>query len=1571
MTIHSHLAQQEVKLPKGLVGPKCTASISVAGVACNCLLDTGSQVSTLSLSFYQKNLRNHTVWPLNNLLEVEGANGQSVPYLGYVEVDMTFPKAITGIETKILTLALVVPDLRSNSQLPILIGTNTLDVLYEQCCERRTIKNSSALYGYKEILKTLKLRRNQNSSGRLGWVKLRSKKQKVIPAGQKVLLEGFACVNSINTEKWALLEQPRLSSLPGGLFLSSCLLSLPTHPPYKLPVFFKNETDHDVILPASCIIADLNVPHRVINGTFDKGNQCNKTYGSLATSYSASASQKKTTEKTELTFDFGDSPLPEDWKTRISQKLGEMSDVFACHDMDFGHTSKVKHHIKLKDETPFKQRPRPIHPQDFEAVRKHLQELLDTDVIRESESPFASPIVVVRKKNGDVRLCIDYRKLNLQTIKDAYALPNLEETFSALTGSKWFSVMDLKSGYYQIELEECDKPKTAFVCPLGFWEFNRMPQGITNAPSTFQRLMEKCMGNMNLKEVLVFLDDLIVFSETLEEHENRLLRVLHRLKEYGLKLSPEKCKFFQTSVRYLGHIVTQNGVETDPEKVCALKTWPRPNNLKELRSFLGFSGYYRRFVKDYSKIVKPLNELTSGYPPIRKGSKRIKPGCKYFNPKEPFADRWTPACQQAFDSIIEKLTSSPVLGFADPRLPYILHTDASTSGLGAALYQEQEGQMRVIAFASRGLSRSEARYPAHKLEFLALKWAVTEKFHDYLYGAPFSVITDNNPLTYILTSAKLDATSYRWLAALSTFSFDIKYRSGKQNMDADGLSRRPHGTLEDDIDSREESDRIQQFTSHHLSPPENVKLFTQDAIRAVCDRHTLQRNGDTEEDKFKLILVESLALEPEAVPDCFDQEGVSDGQITLPRMSNVDLVKQQKEDPVIGRVIALIESGNTFPTNLKYESPDLQLILRQWNHLELKHGILHRRRLDGKEVSYQLVLPEKLRSRVLESLHDEMGHMGIERTLDLVRSRFYWPRMAAAVEQKVKTCGRCVRRKAHPEKAAPLVNIQTTRPLELVCMDFLSLEPDNRDTRNILVITDNFTKYAVAIPTRDQKAATVAKSLWDHFVVHYGFPERLHSDQGRDFESHTIRELCALAGIRKVRTTPYHPRGNPVERFNRTLLSMLGTLKEKEKAHWRDFVKPLVHAYNCTRNEVTGFSPYELMFGRQPRLPIDIAFGLQPRGIEPKSHSQYVKNLRSYLEESYHIATENALKSAKTNKKRFDKLVRESTLQVGDRILVRNVSLRGKQKIADRWGADIHVVVKQMGELPVYVVRPENKDGPLRTLHRDLLLPCGFLPALEEKETTSGKTPVRRPRTRQNPFQDGENEPLHVESEDEDEYPLYLHKNPSMRDTRIIQVHDFYDPDRPTAVPISREEQVHAEDSDDPLPCTSSGLNPYAESFHPNAAGEREDIGDLPEVNPTSAEEQEDDTGNLPDMNPTNDEEQEVTGNLLEDLTDVNPSDDEKREEFNGTRNIAIEIETENTEENNPPCLDVNDTSVRRSTRSHRVPDRLEYQELGNPLSSVIQCLFHGLSTAIVNSLNGSEHHTRIKSLIPDAYQVV
>lgn len=1520
-------------LPRGLVGVKCTAQITVGNKRVSCLLDTGSQVTTVPWSFYQENLSNCPLKSLDNLLEVEGANGQTVPYLGYVELTLKFPREFLGTETEVPTLALVVPDLMNTPQ--VLIGTNSLDALYSNYVQQSASFPQSNFHGYRAVQKVLEARYKQASADVVGCIKFKGHVPEVVPAGCTVVLDGHVLVNCPHVGKCVALESPTSPALPGGLLVASCLHSLPTKKHQQLPVVLRNETQTDITIYPRTIIAELRAVQEVIKSGPVNSSTVNKELSACS----------------NLKFDFENSPLTPEWKKRITDQLNSMPEVFALHDLDYGHTNKVTHRIKLNDETPFKHRPRPIHPQDIDAVRKHLQDLLAAGIIRESESPFASPIVVVRKKDNSVRLCIDFRKLNSQTIKDAYALPNLEEVFSALTGSKWFSVLDLKSGYYQIEMEEADKSKTAFVCPLGFWEFNRMPQGITNAPSTFQRLMERCMGDLNRKEVLVFIDDLIIFSESLEEHESRLMHVLKRLKEYGLKLSPEKCKFFQTSVRYLGHIVSENGVETDPVKIEALKTWPRPRNLKELRSFLGFSGYYRRFIQDYSKIIKPLNDLTVGYPPLQKRHLQENKNKQYLDPKKEFGDRWNQPCQQAFDMIIEKLTSAPVLGFADPKLPYVLHTDASTTGLGAALYQKQEGQMRVIAFASRGLTRSESRYPAHKLEFLALKWAVTSKFSDYLYGTEFVVVTDSNPLTYILTSAKLDATSYRWLSSLSTYNFKLQYRAGSQNCDADGLSRRPHGELLDDPASQKERERIKQFTLHHLDEfGVEDSLILPEAIKAICDRH--QIGNSSHKCKFSnpsIALVESLALHADVLPNEFEQEN-EHGLPVIPYLSNEELKRQQRMDPDLKFIIDCLQR-NEKPSSSKDQSLAVTLWIREWSRLELRDGLLYRKKQDQESTHYQLALPVALRGTVLKSLHNDMGHMGMERTLDLVRTRFFWPKMSSSVEEKIKTCERCVRRKAFPEKAAEMMNIKTTRPLELVCMDFLSLEPDQSNTKDILVITDHFTKYAVAVPTRNQKAQTVARCLWENFLVHYGFPERLHSDQGRDFESSLIKELCLVAGIHKVRTTPYHPRGNPVERFNRTLLQMLGTLENKKKSCWKEFVKPLVHAYNCTRNDVTGYTPYELMFGRQPRLPVDLAFGL-PVDRSTKSHSQYVKDLKEGLRESYEIAIKNSAKVAQRNKRRFDKHVVVSTLDVGDKVLVRNLRLRGKNKLADKWEPDVYVVIRKAGDLPVYVVQPDGKTGPVRTLHRDLLRPCGYL-SENEIEEMSPPNVQRKPRTRSSSaleFAPKEHQ-MSDQSESEDD-SLYIRN--AGRQLESITT---------TVLPSSQSpvlvRNLPGIEPIEPLPVV---VNPEKETLPDSRLEEdltenqRDDVNEnfLPVLNPADIDPKE-----IEPERSGNSVEGQIHRRALElDPVDVSHSNDQNLHVKNVSSNQPIVDE------------DLDTSGPRRSKRQCRPPNKLEYHKLGNPLTLVIQSLLQGLSSAFTTSLEEPILTRDQPFVVPDPFPI-
>ena len=390
--------------------------------------------------------------------------------------------------------------------------------------------------------------------------------------------------------------------------------------------------------------------------------------------------------------------------------------------------------------------------------------------------------------------------------------------------------------------------------------------------------------------------------------------------------------------------------------------------------------------------------------------------------------------------------------------------------------------------------------------------------------------------------------------------------------------------------------------------------------------------------------------------------------------------------------------------------PETKQFLRIFNQLHIRRGVLYRiTEKDGEEVS-QLVLPSAFRKQALKGLHDDMGHLGRDRTLDLTRDRFFWPYMSSDVEKWIKRCNMCILRKSPVNIRAPLVSIKTSQPMELVCMDYLTLESSKGGYENILVIVDHFTKYAQAIPTKNQTAQTTANALFYSFLVHYGFLKRLHSDCGKSFVCHVIEELCKITGIERSTTTPYHPMGNGItERFNQTILNLLGTLEPKKKKDWKSHVGALVHAYNATRHDSTQHSPFYLLFGREPRLPIDVALDL-PETPGQKTYVKYVRDLREHLRNSYqHVVEENS-RASSDQKKYFDRKARASVLSPGDRVLIKILAHEGKHKIADRWSSDIYVVENQPNiDIPVYELKPE-KGGQMKILHRNHLLPIGCLP---------------------------------------------------------------------------------------------------------------------------------------------------------------------------------------------------------------------------------------------------------------------
>ena len=394
-------------------------------------------------------------------------------------------------------------------------------------------------------------------------------------------------------------------------------------------------------------------------------------------------------------------------------------------------------------------------------------------------------MVLVRKKDGSLRFCIDFHHLNAQTKKDAYPLPRMQETMESMVGTQHFSCMDLKSGFWQVKMDEESRQYTAFtVGSMGINEFLRMPYGLCNAPATFKHLMQNCLGELNLMYALIYLDNMIVYSKTEDEHLVRLRTVLERFMENGLKLKPSKCNFFRTEIDYLGHKVSMARMKLGTEGLKGIAEITPPATYTQVRKFLGAMGYFRHFIKGYAKIAKPLNDLLQGE------NSKLK-----SHPVRLLLDTLV-----AFQELKMKCLTAPVLAFADFKKPFLLETDASIEGLGAVLSQEQDdGRYHPVAYASRGLKGGKLKYHSSKLEFLALKWAMTEQFREYLQYQPFLVRTDNNPLTYVLTMPNLDAVGHRWVAAMAGYNFEIQYICRSDNKVADALSHIGGHLDEDDI----------------------------------------------------------------------------------------------------------------------------------------------------------------------------------------------------------------------------------------------------------------------------------------------------------------------------------------------------------------------------------------------------------------------------------------------------------------------------------------------------------------------------------------------------------------------------------------------------------------------------------------------------------------------------------------------------------------------------------------------------------------------------------------------------
>ena len=722
-----------------VIGECPTEEIIVKGRRLAALVDTGSQVTLMTQAAFRSLQHSVPLQSLAGWLNITAANGSDVPYDGVFWADVE----VRGV----VVPGILVQREDKPTDPPVLLGMNVLGQVLPPTPD---IKGIARLAGKDSVYVPLRSAASVRAIG----VGNHSKKEQL----REILVEPFA------------------SDLPKGLIVPPTL----TRVHGNIPMQVVNVADEGIFLKPRTCLGTIQVP----KGEVAPGSISVEQVGARRIHVSVNSVGREKAESCPVDLD-GVS-CSERVKEMLQDFIQGNADMFFQDDQDLGYTDRTTHSVHLRDDIPVASTFRRIPPSQYQEVKEHIQLVLDRNITQKSSSPYAAPVVVVRKKNNDVRLTIDYRKLNAKTIPDAFPLPRIDDSLDALGGARMFSTLDLASGYHQVAMSEQDRHKTAFITPFGLFEYLRMPMGLSTSPATFQRLIQTTMNDLAFQILLVYLDDLLIYSRDFDEHLKRLKIVFDRLREVGLKLNPKKCFLARDKVEYLGYTVSADGTSTSESKIRAVKDWPIPRTLRDLRSWLGFASYYRTFVPSFSAKAKPLNELISKM--YQQGKARSHK-CKTAS----IVESWDADCQAAFQTMKEALTIAPVLAFPQFDRPFILETDARLGGLGAVLSQEQEEGRRVIAYASRSLrpgERNMQNYSSMKLEMLALKWAMCEKFRHYLLGTHTRVYTDDNPLSHLQT-AKLGAVEQRWASELACFDFSIKYRSGRENANADALSRCP------------------------------------------------------------------------------------------------------------------------------------------------------------------------------------------------------------------------------------------------------------------------------------------------------------------------------------------------------------------------------------------------------------------------------------------------------------------------------------------------------------------------------------------------------------------------------------------------------------------------------------------------------------------------------------------------------------------------------------------------------------------------------------------------------------
>lgn len=1000
-------------------------------------------------------------------------------------------------------------------------------------------------------------------------------------------------------------------------------------------------------------------------------------------------------------------------KHHLKLLLESYSDLFHIEGNNLTFTNKIKHHIRTRDEEPAYTKSYRYPEIHREEIRKQIDAMLNQGIIRHSYSPWNSPIWIVPKKKDASgkqkwRVVVDYRKLNEKTIDDRYPLPNISDLLDKLGRCQYFTTLDLASGFHQIEIDEESIEKTAFSTEFGHHEFLRMPFGLKNAPATFQRVMDQILRGLVNKTCLVYLDDIIIFSTSLQEHISNIKEIFNRLRDAGLKIQLDKSEFIKREVAYLGHIVTPEGVKPNPGKIKAIKGYPIPKTTKEIKSFLGLLGYYRKFIPDFAKLTKPLTLC------LKKNAKIDVNNTEYKN---------------CFEICKNILTDEPILQFPDFSKPFNLTTDASNVALGAVLSQGPIGNDKPVAYASRTLNNHEQNYSTIEKELLAIVWA-TKYFRPYLYGRKFKIITDHRPLQWIFSLKEPSSKLVRWRLKLEEFDYEIIYKKGSLNTNADALSRVELNTNEmSEIQKTIQRIKKEIAEQNNTAPENNTEQpDNTDSLSMIAqpDTEDIEDLDQFVNQKYQELIEDSdlnpfLVFDPEPSlrsyfstcnPELDDTNTVIIEQPAVNEqeegeVEDINTIHSSDENPIIGIPISesalnvnrnqiIIKSVKISPKPTKnillhkdkqrliveipeenpeeplikfikdYISPKVKYCLHfqpiESNLYQILSTILQRN-FKSSGINFvkcnkilKDVTNETQKEDIIQRYHEGItNHRGGKEIYEELKEIYYWPNMMQQIQQFINNCEPCQLTKYDRKPLKLLMNKTPTasRPFEIIHMDTITL-----DGNKFFTLVDSFSKYAQAYSIPSTQAIVISDKLVDYFS-HHGLPTLIITDNGAEFKNTIIKELLAFHRIEVHFNSSQHPESNGiVERFHSTLIEhirIFNNRKEFENEPLHTKVRYAILAYNNTIHSVTKLRPIQVITGHlETKDPIEADIDRQLTTNYISNHKEKTKLLYKILNETIEEKKEKVVMKINKNK--------ETLPEVPTEILVKNKQKQSKLK---------------------------------------------------------------------------------------------------------------------------------------------------------------------------------------------------------------------------------------------------------------------------------------------------------------------